>query len=65
MWDSTDKLTEYVVTGGIEEINLPDGSRFWSAGRVNHLGRPGYIVTPDHGVSGDLTALCAALGPTS
>ena len=59
-WTS-DGPTKVVVTGGIEEINLPDGSRFWSAGLVNHLGRPGDIVTPDRGHSGNVAALCAAL----
>ena len=64
-WDSSGTTTNFVVTGGIEEVNLPDGSRFWSAGRVNHLGRLSGIVTPDNGHSGNVAALCAALGPTS
>ena len=59
-WDSSG-TTKLVVTGGIEEINLPDGSRFWSAGWLDHLGLNPGIVTPDRGVSGDVTALCAAI----
>ena len=62
-WDSSGTTTKLVVNGGIEEINLPDGSRFWSAGWLNHLGLTPGIVTPDHGVSGNVAALCAALAP--
>ena len=59
-WDASGIKT-FFLTGGIEEINLPDGSRFWSAGRADHYGVNPGITTPDHGVSGNVAALCAAL----
>lgn len=39
-----------IVTGEIESVNLPDGSVFWSAGRVDILALPEgqhRILTPD------------------
>jgi len=45
----------------VEDIALPDGTRFHSAGRTNFLNDPsGFVIVPDTGHSGDLVALCAA-----
>jgi hypothetical protein len=60
-WDSSGTITTSVLTGGIEEINLPDGSRFWSAGRDDDFGATPGISTPDHGLTGNFAALCAVL----
>jgi hypothetical protein len=47
-------------TGTIALFHLPDGTTFHSAGRIVNVG--GYVIIPDFGHSGDLDALCAALG---
>jgi hypothetical protein len=46
------------------DITLPDGTVFRSAGFFNWLDHPGvmYTLTPDHGLSGDIDAFCAAFG---
>lgn len=65
--DAEFTLTSAVVTGGIARVVLPDGSVFWSAGRVDYVGRFGTgwefatTITPDRGHSGDVAAFCAAL----
>lgn len=57
-------LTSQVATGVAEKLVLPNGSLFISAGYIDFLaqGVPASI-TPDHGVTGDIGALCTALSP--
>ena len=59
-YDASGALVSWYENGGIESINLPDGSKIWVAGRDNVLDPIGPL-TPAHGHSGDLTAFCNAL----
>lgn len=58
------EVTSVVATGVAEKIRLPDGTLFLSAGVIDFLAQdvPFSLVT-DHGVTGDIDALCAALSP--
>jgi hypothetical protein len=60
--DSSGTVVSAIGTGVFEDIPLPNGDVFFSAGRGELLGRPAVLV-PDVGVSGDLGELCAALTP--
>ena len=61
IYDSAGNLVKLVATGTVEDITLPDGTRFHSAGRTNFLNHPsGFVIVPDNGRSGDIAALCAA-----
>jgi hypothetical protein len=64
-FDSDGNLTQIIGTGIIEKIQLPDGSLFVSAGRVDFLAHPGstYVLSPDKGNSGNIAEFCAALAP--
>jgi hypothetical protein len=66
-FDSSGQLTQSPVSGVIEQIPLPDGSLFVSAGRddfaVPHPGIEGHILAPNEGSQGDIAAFCAALSP--
>jgi len=61
-FDSSGTVVSAIGTGVFEDIPLPNGDVFFSAGRGELLGRP-IVLTPDVGVSGDLGELCAALTP--
>jgi hypothetical protein len=64
IYDSGGNLLKQVTSGTVEDIRLPDGTRFHSAGRTDFLNPPrGFALVPDHGLSGDLDALCAAFAP--
>ena len=65
LFDSNGNVTHDYATGVIERIQLPDGSLFLSAGRLDFVGHPGeaIVITPDQGLSGDIEAFCAALAP--
>lgn len=57
-------LTSQVATGVAEKLVLPDGSLFISAGFIDFLAQGASAsITPDHGVTGDIGALCAVLSP--
>jgi len=62
-FDSSGEFTAFVVSGVILSLQLPDGSLFLSAGRINVLAHPGisFSFVPDLGRSGNLAAFCAAL----
>jgi len=62
-FDSSGEFTAFVVSGVILRLQLPDGSLFLSAGRINVLAHPGisFSFVPDLGRSGNLAAFCAAL----
>jgi hypothetical protein len=61
-YDSSGNATSWVVTGGIEQVTLPDGTVFRTTGRTNILTDPAdWVLTADSGHSGDLTAFCTAL----
>jgi hypothetical protein len=59
-FDSAGNVLSNFVSGQVENVTLPDGTRFFSAGRVNFLNHPNFVVTPDTGHSGNVDALCAA-----
>ena len=64
IYDSAGNLVKLVAEGTVEDITLPDGTRFHSAGRTDFLNPPrSFVLVPDHGISGDLDALCAAFAP--
>ncbi|MGZ6265642.1 MAG: hypothetical protein ACXWN4_01880 [Candidatus Limnocylindrales bacterium] len=62
-FDSDGNLKSLTAAGVVERVQLPDGSTFFSAGRVDYLAHPDvqFILTPDEGHSGDVPAFCAAL----
>jgi hypothetical protein len=61
--DSQGNFTHAYADGVTEKIWLPDGSLFISAGRVDFAahGFPAFILSPDHGRTGNLAGFCAAL----
>ena len=56
-------FTSQVATGEQEKLVLPNGTLFVSAGFLDFLAQGGGIdgLSPEHGVTGDIGALCAAL----
>jgi hypothetical protein len=58
------EVTAVLARGVAEKIRLPDGKLFISAGVIDFLaqGVP-FSIRTDHGVTGDIDALCAALSP--
>jgi hypothetical protein len=62
-FDSSGAFTAFFASGLVLRVQLPDGSWFVSAGRINVLAHPGitFSATPDFGHSGNLAAFCAAL----
>lgn len=64
-FDRSGNLVSLYAEGVLENLPLPNGGSFFSAGRVNPLAHPGETVAlfPDVGVSGDVGALCSALTP--
>ena len=65
LFDSDGNITHVYANGIVERIPLPDGSLFISAGRLDFTAHPGvyFILSPDHGNSGNIGAFCAALAP--
>jgi hypothetical protein len=62
-FDANGNIVSGKVAGVIVRVHLPDGSLFLSAGRiVLHPNGPAFNFSPDFGRSGDLSALCRALG---
>jgi hypothetical protein len=62
-FDADGNIASGTVAGVIVRVRLPDGSVFLSAGRiVLHPNGPDFNFSPDFGRSGDLSALCGALG---
>lgn len=60
--DRSGNFTSLTGQGVEERVRLPDGSVFFSAGRVDILARTSdWIFVPDTGRSGDVAALCRAL----
>jgi len=60
-FDSTGAMTRQFATGWIARFTLPDGTRFWSMGRVDTLSGGGPWLVPASGHAGNLDAFCAAL----
>lgn len=54
-------ITKAVSTGGIGRFILPDGSVFWSAGRIDWLTHTTAVYVPDQGRHSDTSGLCAAI----
>jgi hypothetical protein len=64
VFDSSGNLTNAYGTGPLEKVSLPDGSRFFSQGRVDFVARGvAFVFTPDTGHSGNVAGFCAALAP--
>ena len=68
-YDSSGSLyqTSVVGTGQAEKVPLPDGSVFYSAGRIDYLSPTfidhGWIIVVNSGLSGNVAGFCAALAP--
>jgi hypothetical protein len=60
--DEDGNVVSAFAEGVFENVPLPNGGAFFSAGRANALGKS-FALFPDVGVSGDTAALCAALTP--
>jgi len=62
-FDSQGNLASVYSTGTVMKLALPDGSVFHSAGRLNDLAHQdvSFVLVPDVGRSGNLSAFCAAL----
>jgi hypothetical protein len=62
-FDSQGNITSEKVSGIIERVRLPNGKLFISAGlfHPDFTSEGGFTLVPDHGHSGDVGALCAAL----
>jgi hypothetical protein len=61
---TTFKILSENTSGQVESVPLPDGSVFYSAGRVNLTADPyTFSITPDAGHSGNVAGFCAALAP--
>ena len=62
-FDDSGNIDSGYIAGVIVRVRLPDGSLFVSAGRVVlHPNGPVFTFSPDFGRSGNLSALCGALG---
>ena len=62
-FDADGNIVSGNIAGVIVRVRLPNGSLFLSAGRVVlHPNGPVFTFSPDFGRSGDLSALCGALG---
>ena len=64
-FDSSGNITEEYGNGVIERVQLPDGTVFQSAGRVDFgaHGFPSFVVVSDWGSARNLDGFCAALSP--
>jgi hypothetical protein len=61
-FDSNGNPTSIVGSGIAENMPLPGGGVFLSAGTTDLLARGDQVIlAPDHGTSGNIPALCAAL----
>ena len=62
IFDPSGNVVHAYASGQVVRIPLPDGSVFFSAGRLDFVTFAGqFALTPQVGVSGDVSALCAAL----
>jgi hypothetical protein len=63
VFDSSGNVTHIYGQGITEEVRLPDGSLFLTAGRVDFVahGTPPFLITPDVGATVNLAGFCAAL----
>ena len=62
-FDSQGNPLHAYATGVVVRMNLPDGTQFSSAGRVDVLQSSGpFTIVPDVGHSGNIDAFCQALG---
>lgn len=63
LFDSSGNVTHVYGQGITEVVQLPDGSLFIAAGRVDFVahGSPAFLLTPDVGATVNLDGFCAAL----
>jgi hypothetical protein len=64
-YDSGGYPAQIYTSGVSARVPLPDGSTFFSAGRIDWANHPNaaFVINPDYGHSGNLDAFCAALAP--
>lgn len=66
VFDESGNVTHIYGQGVVEQVRLPDGSLFISAGRLDFLAHPeslAFLLTPDVGATVNLAGFCAALAP--
>jgi hypothetical protein len=64
IFDENGNVTHIYGQGVVEQVRLPDGSLFISAGRLDFLAHPeslAFLLTPDVGATVNLDGFCAAL----
>jgi hypothetical protein len=62
--DAAGNVTSVIAAGLVFKVQLPDGRKFVSAGRLDFIAAGvTFAVVPQVGRSGDVAALCAALSP--
>jgi hypothetical protein len=62
--DERGRVTNVFLAGLVFRVQLPDGRKFVSAGRLDFIAAGvNFAVVPAVGRSGDVSALCAALSP--
>jgi hypothetical protein len=62
IFDSSGNAVHAYASGQVVRIPLPDGTVFYSAGRLDFVTQGSqFALTPQVGLSGDTSALCAAL----
>jgi hypothetical protein len=63
-YDNSGQVVDVAASGLVEKVPLPDGTMFVSAGRVTLTsGEEPFLLVPEVGRSGDISALCSALSP--
>jgi hypothetical protein len=62
-FDSDGNITGLFANGNAENVPLPGGGSFHTAGRIDFLAHPGddFVLTPDQGNTGNLAGFCTAL----
>jgi hypothetical protein len=62
---STGELLHAYARGLQSRVQLPDGSVFKTAGRIDFVDHPDevFVLQPDHGSQGNIEGFCAALAP--
>ena len=64
IFDADGNVTNVFSNGLVAKTQLPDGSMFVSAGRLDFIARDAnFVLTPDVGTSGNIAGFCAALAP--
>ena len=63
LFDSSGNVTHVYASGVVSRVPLPDGTVFFTAGRLDFVLHPDvdFLIQPDRGAQGDVAGFCAAL----